>query len=165
MELHAIAAEGADRKIQSIRQSVLHRRLCRACRRHMESHRSRRRKRFRSVGSSGRKAIFPSIVSMLQIAFDEHKRRFRVEEVVDMLCPKCQSEDIITITYGTPSISNLSSPSKKDSEFLERIQRREIVLGGCVIRPENPAYYCRACKCRFGTLLETMPDLFKLFQC
>ena len=82
-----------------------------------------------------------------------------------MICPKCQSEDIITITYGTPSISNLSSPSKKDSEFLERIQRREIVLGGCVIRPENPAYYCRACKCRFGTLLETMPDLFKLFQC
>ena len=81
-----------------------------------------------------------------------------------MICPKCQSEDIITITYGTPSISNLSSPSKKDSEFLEKIQRREIVLGGCVIRPENPAYYCRACKCRFGTLLETMPDLFKLFQ-
>lgn len=101
---------------------------------------------------------------MFQIAFDEYKRHFRVEEVVDMICPKCQSEDIITITYGRPSIGSLSSPSKKDLEYLEKLEHDEIVLGGCVIRPENPAYYCRACKCRFGTLLETMPDLFKLFQ-
>lgn len=81
-----------------------------------------------------------------------------------MVCPNCQSEDIITITYGTPSIGSLSSPSKKDLEFLEKLEHDEIVLGGCAIRPENPAYYCRACKCKFGTLLETMPELFKLFQ-
>ena len=97
---------------------------------------------------------------MLQIAFDEYKRRFRVEEVVDMLCPKCQSEDIIKVTYGTPAVRHMLS----SSEYMEKLEHEEIVLGGCVIRPENPAYYCRACKCRFGTLLETMPDLFKLFQ-
>lgn len=77
-----------------------------------------------------------------------------------MLCPKCQSEDIIKVTYGTPAVRHMLS----SSEYMEKLEHEEIVLGGCVIRPENPAYYCRACKCRFGTLLETMPDLFKLFQ-
>ena len=50
-------------------------------------------------------------------------------------CPSCGSTDAVEIAYGYPS-----------HEMWEAEQRGEIVLGGCVIGPESPAFECGDCK-------------------
>lgn len=49
-------------------------------------------------------------------------------------CPACGSRDAVPIAYGYPS-----------HEMFEAERRGELVLGGCLIGPESPAYQCRAC--------------------
>lgn len=58
-----------------------------------------------------------------------------------MKCPRCGSEDIIPITYGTPPLSG--------ARLKRAIEEKTIVLGGCVLCGEAPAWYCRTCKHRF----------------
>jgi hypothetical protein len=50
-------------------------------------------------------------------------------------CPRCGSTDAARILYGYPS-----------SEMFEASERGEIILGGCLVGPESPAYECRACR-------------------
>lgn len=49
-------------------------------------------------------------------------------------CPACGSRDAVAIVYGYPS-----------AETWEAEQRDELVIGGCLVGPESPAYECRAC--------------------
>ena len=57
----------------------------------------------------------------------------------DVECPTCSATNPIEILYGMPS---------------EEMQHAEveghIVLGGCVISGNDPAYQCRACGEQFG---------------
>ena len=64
-----------------------------------------------------------------------------------MNCSKCQSVNVIKITYGTPSLD--------DKEMIARIKSGFVVLGGCVIDEDSPAYHCKNCKYRFGNYMET----------
>ena len=50
------------------------------------------------------------------------------------VCPQCNSDDVIDILYGYPSEKTLQSWFKK-----------EIELGGCIIRGENPHHKCKKC--------------------
>ena len=50
------------------------------------------------------------------------------------LCPKCDSENVTPIIYGQPS-----------HEILRRVKRREVVLGGFVMRRNSPDFVCQDC--------------------
>ncbi len=56
-------------------------------------------------------------------------------------CPKCGSERTVPILYGYPS-----------HEAREAEERREVVLGGCVITGDDPEWACLACGHRWGQL-------------
>jgi hypothetical protein len=50
-------------------------------------------------------------------------------------CPKCKStEDVILIQYGYPS-----------KRMIEDRECGKIILGGCIVSPENPDWYCKKC--------------------
>lgn len=49
-------------------------------------------------------------------------------------CPKCQSRQIVEIVYGFPA-----------PELVERAERGEVKLGGCLIEPGQPDWGCREC--------------------
>ena len=54
-------------------------------------------------------------------------------------CPRCGADHAIPIIYGLPS-----------REGVERVQRGERVLGGCMVSVDSPRWQCRACGHRFG---------------
>lgn len=48
-------------------------------------------------------------------------------------CPKC-GENLVEIIYGMPS-----------SELFEAEERGEVVIGGCEVTGNDPAYRCKKC--------------------
>ncbi len=50
------------------------------------------------------------------------------------ICPKCKSNEVIDIVYGYPAPETLQSWFKK-----------EIELGGCIVRDDNPRHKCKKC--------------------
>lgn len=56
------------------------------------------------------------------------------EEFMKPLCPKCDSENVTPIIYGQPS-----------PEIMRQVKRREVVLGGFVMRRNSPDYVCQDC--------------------
>ena len=50
------------------------------------------------------------------------------------ICPKCESNEVINIVYGYPTQETLQSWFKK-----------EIELGGCIVRNENHQHKCKKC--------------------
>ncbi|MCK9591522.1 MAG: hypothetical protein M0Q91_05890 [Methanoregula sp.] len=54
-------------------------------------------------------------------------------------CPKCKSKnDVIPIQYGYPSV-----------RMFEERESGKIELGGCIVAPENPNWYCKKCDHRW----------------
>lgn len=53
-------------------------------------------------------------------------------------CPKCAARTGVPILYGMPS-----------PEMFERLERGEIVAGGCVIEKDAPEWACQACGFRW----------------
>ncbi len=51
------------------------------------------------------------------------------------ICPKCKSNEVIDILYGYPTQETLQSWFKK-----------EVELGGCIVRNENPHHKCKKCE-------------------
>jgi len=51
-------------------------------------------------------------------------------------CPKCDSKTVARILYGMPAFS---PELEKDLEY------GKIVLGGCVINPDDPTWSCVKC--------------------
>ena len=49
-------------------------------------------------------------------------------------CPKCNNK-LLKVVYGMPS-----------HELFEAAERGEVILGGCCISGDDPAYYCKKCK-------------------
>jgi len=50
------------------------------------------------------------------------------------ICPECKSTEIVDIVYGYPT-----------EEVLQSWFKKEIELGGCIVRNENPIYKCKKC--------------------
>ena len=59
-------------------------------------------------------------------------------------CPSCGSPDRIPIAYGLPT-----------QETVERADRGEVLLGGCLVHDEAPRWQCRACGTTWGRLGRT----------
>ena len=51
-------------------------------------------------------------------------------------CPMCGGTDIAMILYGLPSDELLQS---------KKVKEKKIVLGGCVVRRDNPKLECNDC--------------------
>jgi hypothetical protein len=66
------------------------------------------------------------------------------DEVHGPPCPKCGAESPMPILYGLPG-----------PELGESAARGELVLGGCIIRDDNPEWQCRACGEQYGASEET----------
>jgi hypothetical protein len=49
-------------------------------------------------------------------------------------CPACGSKQVQPIVYGLPG-----------PELIERAERGEVALGGCIVFPENPEWQCALC--------------------
>ena len=49
-------------------------------------------------------------------------------------CPKCDGTEIRQIMYGLPT-----------QETLDRVERGEVQLGGCMIFDDMPDWVCRSC--------------------
>ncbi len=49
-------------------------------------------------------------------------------------CPKCGSEEYIPIVYGKPS-----------QQGIEKSQRGEIILGGCIVDANKKRKACKKC--------------------
>lgn len=54
-------------------------------------------------------------------------------------CPKCGEHEGVEIVYGYPT-----------NALWEQVERGEVALGGCLVTPENPRWWCRVCKHRWG---------------
>lgn len=50
------------------------------------------------------------------------------------ICPQCSSKETVKIVYGYPS-----------QELLQSWFKKEIELGGCIVRKENPTHKCKKC--------------------
>jgi hypothetical protein len=49
-------------------------------------------------------------------------------------CPHCGADSVAPIAYGYPG-----------TELFEAAERGEIILGGCIVRSEQPTWQCRNC--------------------
>jgi rubredoxin len=66
------------------------------------------------------------------------KKRYESIEQPDS-CPACGSNRIARIVYGLPS----SSP-----RLMERVEKGEIVFGGCCITRDDPSWNCPDCNAK-----------------
>jgi hypothetical protein len=52
-----------------------------------------------------------------------------------IICPACGSRRTIPIVYGMPG-----------TELIEQVKRGQIVLGGCLVGPDQPDRHCCDCE-------------------
>ena len=58
-----------------------------------------------------------------------------------MNCPNCKKESIAEIFYGYyPNMDSIK----------EALDKKEIVLGGCVVTDHDPKWECNGCMTRWG---------------
>ena len=55
-------------------------------------------------------------------------------------CPRCGSEDVLPIVYGYPG-----------PELAEESIAGKVKLGGCLVGPDSPEFYCKACRHEWRT--------------
>ena len=58
-----------------------------------------------------------------------------------MKCPKCKKTSIAEILWGYPE--NIDS-------LEESIERKEIILGGCIVTNHDPKWECNDCNHQWG---------------
>ena len=57
-----------------------------------------------------------------------------------LICPQCHKTKISTIVYGMPAMTK---------ELMNKVEKGEIFLAGCMIENNAPQYICRWCKTKF----------------
>ena len=65
-----------------------------------------------------------------------------------MICPKCGSESFATIQYGLPPFDD---DFRLPASYQERLDKKEIILGGCCHFPDSPKYMCLDCHFKYGS--------------
>ena len=61
------------------------------------------------------------------------------------LCPSCRSDSVAVIEYGLVSRAERENMDSLHNE----LRKRRHVLGGCVVHPNSPKYYCYKCTYRW----------------
>ncbi|MBM3911214.1 MAG: hypothetical protein FJ356_06155 [Thaumarchaeota archaeon] len=57
----------------------------------------------------------------------------------DFVCTKCGSKNTVRIVYGYPS-----------EKTLVAAKYGKVILGGCIISNNDPAWYCNDCQNQWG---------------
>ena len=60
-----------------------------------------------------------------------------------LVCPKCQAGNPARILYGLPDFT---------PELQQELSSKRVVLGGCVIFDDSPAWQCTRCGHEWGEL-------------
>lgn len=68
-----------------------------------------------------------------------------------IICPKCKSKDVVEILYGMPSY-----------EAIEAYERKEVILGGCLVTDNDPDYGCLCCNHRWSVKDFEVEDILKI---
>lgn len=68
-----------------------------------------------------------------------------------IICPKCKSKDVVQILYGMPSY-----------EAIQAYERKEVILGGCLVTNNDPDYGCLCCNHRWSVKDFEMGDIVKI---
>jgi hypothetical protein len=58
-------------------------------------------------------------------------------------CPRCGSQRVAPILYGLPAFNERLNAA---------LREKRIVLGGCLVGPDNPVFHCNACSTEWGRL-------------
>ena len=66
-----------------------------------------------------------------------HEKEMFWEDTSVIICPRCNSDSVAKIAYGLIDLDN-SSP-----EFKEKVMKRGVILGGCIVGPAN--CHCNNC--------------------
>lgn len=69
-----------------------------------------------------------------------------------MKCPACGSRNTARIQYGLP-----------DEELFRKMNNKTVILGGCIITPESPDYYCNSCQQEFRDTARMEEILYLVF--
>jgi len=56
-------------------------------------------------------------------------------------CPNCKKESIAEILWGYPADMSVID---------EKLERKEIVLGGCIVTDHDPKWECNDCHHQWG---------------
>jgi hypothetical protein len=56
----------------------------------------------------------------------------------EMKCPECDNTNVVPILYGYPN-----------AKGIEDVKAGKMVLGGCIVRGNDPKHYCKDCKTKF----------------
>jgi len=59
----------------------------------------------------------------------------------NMNCPNCNSSSFAEILWGYPA---------ECESIKEKLDKKEIVLGGCVVTDHDPKWECNECMTRWG---------------
>jgi hypothetical protein len=57
-------------------------------------------------------------------------------------CPKCGSRNVAQILYGLVQMND---------ELKQRLDKREITLGGCCVDTDSPSWECNECQHHWGS--------------
>mgnify|MGYP000843569679 FL=1 len=57
------------------------------------------------------------------------------------ICPRCGSKNTATILWGMPAMTQ---------ELQDKLDKKEVVLGGCCIAIPSPTHHCNSCGKDFG---------------
>ena len=57
-------------------------------------------------------------------------------------CPQCKSKSVAQIFWGYPA--------NFDEKMEKQIERKEIVMGGCIVTDHDPNWECNECYNRWG---------------
>ena len=66
---------------------------------------------------------------------------------VGRVCPECGREDSVPLLWGLP-----------DFEAMSLAERGQVVLGGCMVMGEDPAFACRSCGLEWGREVDPTAD-------
>ena len=68
------------------------------------------------------------------------------------ICPRCGSHNTAIILWEMPNMTEV---------LRQKIDNKEIVLGGCCISGNEPTHYCNKCKKAFGGSYFSIPTMIK----
>lgn len=73
----------------------------------------------------------------------KNKIVFEPKIIKKIICPKCQSKNVVRIVYGYPMPS-----------VMRRAEKGLVELGGCCVTGNDPTHHCKDCKKNFRSVAQ-----------
>jgi len=70
----------------------------------------------------------------------EASERGIIWKLTEISCPSCDGKNIARILWGYPDMKVIE----------EKLEQKEIILGGCIVTDHDPKWECNDCHHRWG---------------